>query len=827
MSDVASERADPLLDEPVGGAEAVRELGARLPAAARVNELSATRLETLLRTDGTARLTTDGRLHYVEPIPADLPDDPPTRAVLDSAVALADTFALHSNPGAQRSIFLDFDGHTVAGTYWNSNYGVAAATHPGWDPSGDGAAFNATERAMVQQVWSMVSEDFAAYDVDVTTQDPGAAGLERSDSADQTYGTRALISPSSNAWSTVCQQQCGGVAFLNAYDAIGSALQPAWVFPQALGNSAKAIAEATSHEIGHNLALQHDGITGADYYAGHGSWAPIMGVGYNRPITQWSKGEYAGASTRQDDLAVIGGYLARRPDETGGLAPQNGYITSDTDSDVFALGRCSSGSTVAIASPYATPDLDVRARLLSPDGTVLATANPASGTVDATRAFGMDAALTVPTDARYSVEISGSGSGHQIGDTSTGYTAYGSIGAYQVTAAGCDRDLTGLPSNPTGLTEARPATTSTLSVSWSAPTASGASPITAYTVNAGTGAPLSLGPDTREATLVGLAAATAYDVTVTASNAHGPGVPASIRLRTAAAPIAVPSVPTSVSGFWNAAANRPELYWQPPSSDGGSPITGYALTVDGVSVGQVAADWSGVYFNGSFAAGDHTLTVAAVNAAGTGPAATSRFTVPSAPTDTQGPVTSDFDFTPKSIDVTNGSQQVTVSVRLTDATGAEAPTMTIDSDSTDQSYGFGTMNRVSGTAQDGRYERTVTLPTTAAAGTWTVTLFPTDDVLGNNGDSFRDHPQKLTVANTPTDTQGPVTSDFDFTPKSIDVTNGSQQVTVSVRLTDATGAEAPTMTIDSDPDPSPPVADDPDQPGGAAESPPRNTTPPF
>ena len=116
----------------------------------------------------------------------------------------------------------------------------------------------------------------------------------------------------------------GGVAYVgtfgNAYYA------PAYVFPAQLGNgNPKYVAEAISHEVGHNLGLSHDGqidATGATvgYYEGQGSWAPIMGVGYYRPITHWSKGEYAGATQKQDDIAIIKSYIPALPADAGASA---------------------------------------------------------------------------------------------------------------------------------------------------------------------------------------------------------------------------------------------------------------------------------------------------------------------------------------------------------------------------------------------------------------------------------------------------------------------------------------------------------------------------
>ncbi|KAF6263053.1 hypothetical protein COO60DRAFT_1635476 [Scenedesmus sp. NREL 46B-D3] len=44
-------------------------------------------------------------------------------------------------------------------------------------PDGDRSTFNAEELADIVAVWRAVAEDFAPFDVDVTTVDPGDAAL--------------------------------------------------------------------------------------------------------------------------------------------------------------------------------------------------------------------------------------------------------------------------------------------------------------------------------------------------------------------------------------------------------------------------------------------------------------------------------------------------------------------------------------------------------------------------------------------------------------------------------------------------------------------------
>lgn len=61
-----------------------------------------------------------------------------------------------------------------------------------------------------------------------------------------------------------------------------------------------------------------------------------MGVGYNKPITQFSRGEYANANNLEDDFTIISGYLgpvSNVPENHGGdlatATPVGGVMNAD------------------------------------------------------------------------------------------------------------------------------------------------------------------------------------------------------------------------------------------------------------------------------------------------------------------------------------------------------------------------------------------------------------------------------------------------------------------------------------------------------------------
>lgn len=368
-----------------------------------------------------------------------------------ASYAPSEAFTLHSRPGASRTLYLDFDGGTLLSTNsWLLN-GLSSLLFPGWSLDAS-TSFSDTERAVVIEVWARMAEDFAPFDLDVTTQEPAAGDLWRSGSSDTRYGAHVAFSSGSGVQDALCGGGCGGVAWIGTFAAVtsGETRSPAWVFPSSLGNRAKSMAEAGAHEAGHNLGLQHDGSSTSSYYSGTSLWGPIMGSPYSASISQWSRGDYAGATNHQDDLAVAqSNGLPLRPDEAGAtpttaaalatLPAGNGVIASTADEDWFSVGSCS-GTVTAQASPTALgPNLDIGLEVRSASGALLASSAPATSRTTS-GVSGLGASVSLPlSGGPFHVVVSGvgSGAGGTSGWSSGGYDDYASLGSYHLAVSGC------------------------------------------------------------------------------------------------------------------------------------------------------------------------------------------------------------------------------------------------------------------------------------------------------------------------------------------------------------------------------------------------------
>ncbi len=121
-------------------------------------------------------------------------------------------------------------------------------------------------------------------------------------------------------------------------------------------------------------------------------------------------------------------------------------------------------------------------------------------------------------------------------------------------------------------------------------------------------------------TLTGLTAGASYTFTVAAVNAIGTG--SASPQSAAVIPYALPGAPTI--GAVSAGDSAATVNWTAPSSNGGSAITGYVVTPYIAGVAQTAQTFSSAATSESVTGltpgTSYTFKVAAVNAAGTGPA---------------------------------------------------------------------------------------------------------------------------------------------------------------------------------------------------------------
>ncbi|MDD2724676.1 MAG: zinc-dependent metalloprotease family protein [Methylovulum sp.] len=455
-------------------AQNVRHFGLGMPAPLQLSDLPTSNLRTKLdmlpakaqqkALESLRKLSfTEQDLQYLQVdnnggvlfVDSFLPPAPPVAGANSqiekpALISASDAFSLHSRPGAKKIIYLDFTGMDITGTAWNDQANVPTFNAQAYDTNGSPDTFSSDELNSIADIWHRVAEDYMPFNVDVTTKEPKIFG--------PTVGRILITKNVDKNGVAMPYSNAGGVAYVGVWgQSYYTTYSPALVYFNNLGTGqSHYVAEAASHEMGHNLGLSHDGTSSVGYYAGLGSgvisWAPIMGVGYYTNITQWSKGEYPDANQKEDDIAIIKANLGYRADDHGNTLdtatplvidgsgkisatnvetdPHNadksnkGVIGKLNDADYFSfyVGAGPVNITVTPAwdafynSVHRGANLDVQATLYRWDGGVLQKSDPSTETkavISKTLAAG-----------QYFLAIRG------VGNTVTPYSKYDSLGQY-------------------------------------------------------------------------------------------------------------------------------------------------------------------------------------------------------------------------------------------------------------------------------------------------------------------------------------------------------------------------------------------------------------
>ncbi len=460
---------------------------------------------------------------------------------------LNDAFTLHSKPGAPNVVYIDFNGHTITNTAWNSG-ALATYVAKAYDLDGNPTSFSDTERTRIVDIWHRVAEDLAAFNIDVTTEEPSSFNSKTG---------RLLVTHNVDAnGNNMPHYTAGGVAYVGVFGASNyhTYYSPALMYYNQLsGGSSPSVAEASSHEFGHNLGLSHDATSTVGYYSGHGSglvsWAPIMGVGYYQNVTQWSKGEYPDANNTQDDLDIINGKLGLRADDHGNtiatgtllnvasdgtvvssnpeldphnVLPENkgiinyvADINAPRDVDVFTFGAGAGTVNLTVrpawdafyrATSNRGANMDIKAELRNAAGNLLATNDPTNDTMATIN-------YTV-TAGTYHLLISG------VGNVISPYSDYASQGMYFIngTVPVASADTKAPTPNPMGWSSV-PAANGENAINMTATTAVDDTSSVQYRFNCTSGGAGCVNSNWQSGTAytaTGLAAATQYTFTVVA-----------------------------------------------------------------------------------------------------------------------------------------------------------------------------------------------------------------------------------------------------------------------------------------------------------------------
>lgn len=278
--------------------------------------------------------------------------------------------ALSSLPGAAQTLFLDFDGDFLATwnrtdsnqTYTNVNVGEFNLDNM--------AGISDMETAAIRKIWQSVADDYAPFNVNVTTLAPASfangVSLRVVMAGDTTATLRTSANTTHNMSGTVFIGDDNGSAVnTSGYAAINSYTNgepnTVYVFAKYINTWGTTdsegrfrdlqyvMATTASHEAGHAYGLEHHG----NYDVGTNVTTPIMGSNTQGDRSIWSV--YTVGSTTVNSLTHLTNVFGARADDYSSsygsatnfplsYSPLHGYagnvtgiVSLNSDRDLFRV----------------------------------------------------------------------------------------------------------------------------------------------------------------------------------------------------------------------------------------------------------------------------------------------------------------------------------------------------------------------------------------------------------------------------------------------------------------------------------------------------------
>ena len=287
--------------------------------------------------------------------------------------------ALSSLPGAAATIYLDFNGHSQAKPAISGSPALLTL-----DSFKVDSPNQADRESAIREIWAQVSEDYAPFNVNVTTVSPG-------DLSAASHNLRVVITdtpdydPANNigisTHNSFSNANLENIAYVFARNRADDATNPSRLRPVSI------IAKVVSHEAGHTFGLDHQSQWNGDTLVKElhegdplTKVGPIMGQPPATFRMVWSNGINKFGNV-QDDMAIIASAkngFGFRPDEIGtsfaepeqltkydpvfGTLVGSGVISTASDADVFRFdwggGQAIIGLYVGTAGHIDSPNLD-------------------------------------------------------------------------------------------------------------------------------------------------------------------------------------------------------------------------------------------------------------------------------------------------------------------------------------------------------------------------------------------------------------------------------------------------------------------------------------